>query len=412
MAASPLIAGFAWLPAGPDRAHGSEPVAAPAGIEPAPQVLCGIDVLQRAGFQPLAGKRVGLITNQTGVNRAGITTARLLHEAANVQLVALFSPEHGLEGKLDIARIDDSRDSHTGLTVYSLYGQTRKPTREMLRGLDTLVFDIQDIGTRFYTYISTMGHAMEAAAEAGVAFVVLDRPNPINGVDMAGPILDEGRESFVAFHSLPIRHGMTAGELAQLFRHERKWNLELTVIPVEGWRRTDFFDQTGLLWVNPSPNMRSLTQALLYPGIGLLEMTNVSVGRGTDTPFEVIGAPWLDGIALAGRLRAARLPGVGFVPVRFTPDASKHEGELCGGVCILITDRGRFQPLTTGLEIARQLRLLHADEWEVTPYDRLLVSRGTWEAVRDGLPVADIEARHARGLELFAARRAPWLLYR
>ena len=265
----------------------SSTLAPHTGVE---QVLCGIDVLQRDKFRQLDGKRAGLITNQTGINADGVTTARLLHDAPNVQLVALFSPEHGLQGKLDIPEIKDDQDTVTGLRVFSLYGKTRRPTAEDLRGIDTLVFDIQDIGTRFYTYISTMGYAMEMAAQQHLTFVVLDRPNPINGVDVGGPVLDEGQQSFVGYHPIPVRHGMTVGELAELFRHELKLPVDLHVVTMEGWRRADYFDRTGLLWVNPSPNMRSLNEAFLYPGIGLLETTNLSVGRGTDTPFEVLGA--------------------------------------------------------------------------------------------------------------------------
>ena len=374
-------------------------------------VLTGIDVLQRDGFRQLAGRSVGLITNHTGVNRLGIDTAKLLHEAPNVELVALFSPEHGLEGKLDEAKILDGRDAVTRRPVYSLYGKTRRPTAETLEGIDTLVFDIQDVGSRFYTYISTMGYAMQTAAEHKIRFVVLDRPNPINGVDVAGPMLDAGRESFVGFHRLPVRHGMTVGELAAMFNSELELGLDLVVVQVEGWRRSDFYDATGLLWINPSPNMRSLTQALLYPGIGLLETTNVSVGRGTDTPFERIGAPWLDGRRLAGELNRAGLPGVGFVPIAFTPDASKFEAQPCGGVNVIITDRGRFQPVRTGLEIARRLHALYPDAWDASSYDRLLRNQRVLDAVLKGKTVDQIESIYRAGLEEFLRRRSRFLLY-
>ncbi|HID76552.1 MAG TPA: DUF1343 domain-containing protein [Planctomycetaceae bacterium] len=376
-----------------------------------PTVLTGIDVLQRDGFRALAGGRVGLITNHTGVNRQGIGTPKLLHEAENVQLVALFSPEHGLHGKLDTASIADGRDPRTGLPVFSLYGKTRQPTAAMLEGIDTLVFDIQDIGTRFYTYISTMGLAMEAAAREGKRFVVLDRPNPINGVDVEGPVLDRGRESFVGFHPIAVRHGMTVGELARMFRSERKLDLELEIIPLEGWKRTDFFEDTGLRWINPSPNMRSPTEALLYPGIGLLETTNLSVGRGTATPFELIGAPWLDGRRLEQALGAARLPGIHFRAVEFTPTASKFAGELCRGVSFRITDRRAFRPLRTGLEIARQLHLLWPEIWNVRAYDRLLADRNVLRSLLDGKTVAEIQAVYRHELETFKARRARFLLY-
>jgi uncharacterized protein YbbC (DUF1343 family) len=374
-------------------------------------VLTGIDVLQANGFDILRNKRVGLITNQTGVDRNGTSTIQLLHGAAEVKLVALFSPEHGLQGKLDQARIGDSRDMATGLKVYSLYGENRTPTAESLSELDVLVFDIQDIGARFYTYIATMGNAMRAAAERRLGFVVLDRPNPINGVDVAGPVLDEGRESFVAFHRLPIRHGMTVGELARMFNAELQLGLELEVVPAQNWRRSAFYDETGLPWVNPSPNMRSLTQALLYPGIGLLETTNLSVGRGTDTPFEVIGAPWLDGILLARELNGARLAGVAFVPVTFTPEASKFAGRRCGGVNIIITNRSRFRPLRTGLEIARRLRRLYPETWQAADYSRLLGNDAVLQALLQGNTTAEIESLCQKELAAFLRRRSPFLLY-
>jgi uncharacterized protein YbbC (DUF1343 family) len=384
-----------------------------ASVSPAfADVLTGIDVLEKDGFRSLQGKRVGLITNQTGVNRKGVSTIQLMYDAPGVNLVALFSPEHGLQGKLDQARIANGRDDATGLKVYSLYGETRTPTDESLQGLDTLVFDIQDIGARFYTYIATMGNAMQAAAKHKVRFVVLDRPNPINGVDVAGPVLDPGRESFVGFHTIPVRHGMTVGELAQMFNAELEYGTDLEVIRVQNWRRGDFFDATGLLWVNPSPNMRSLTEAVLYPGIGLLETTNLSVGRGTDTPFELIGAPWLDGVSLARELNGAGLKGVGFVPVFFTPDASKFEGEQCGGVNIIVTNRAEFQPLRTGFEIARRLRQAYPDDWKADAYSRLLGSKKTLQAILETKTVAEIEAMNQADLNTFLKRRERFLLYR
>ena len=374
-------------------------------------VLCGIDVLQRNGFAPLKGRRIGLITNQTGINREGVSTLKILHEAPEVELVAIFSPEHGLEGKLDQANIADAKEPSTGLPIYSLYGATRRPTQESLQGIDTLVFDIQDIGARFYTYISTMGHAMRAASESNLRFVVLDRPNPINGTSVAGPVLDPGSESFVAYHTLPVRHGMTIGELARMFKEELQLPCELTVVSVQGWRRADLFDRTGLLWVNPSPNMRSLTEAILYPGMGLLEMTNVSVGRGTDTPFELIGAPWLDGRRLAAELQQARLPGVSFVPVRFTPESSTHAGKPCGGINVIVTDREQFEPLQTGLEIARQLRLLYPDDWEWEKYGRLLGNKATLQAVGEGKTWSEIDELNQARLQEFLQRRPKFLLY-
>lgn len=383
-----------------------------AGCAGSETVLTGIDVLSRDDFAPLAGRRVALISNQTGIDRNGNSTIRLLHDADNVDLVKIFSPEHGLEGKLDVPVVDDDVDSDTGIPVFSLYGEVRRPTAEMLDGVDTLVFDIQDIGARFYTYISTMGNAMHAAGEHGIRFVVLDRPNPINGIDVAGPVLDDGKQSFVGFHRIPVRHGMTVGELAQLFRADLGIDVELQVIEMQGWRRDDFFDATGLPWVDPSPNIRSLTAALLYPGVGLLETTNLSVGRGTDTPFEVIGAPWLDGPALADSLNRASLPGMSFAPLAFTPDASKFAGEPCSGVRLTITHREAFEPLQTGLEIARQLALAYPDTWEIDALPRLLGNDATQRAVADGLPYADILAAYQPELGEFRKRRAQYLIYR
>jgi uncharacterized protein YbbC (DUF1343 family) len=378
---------------------------------PKPAVLTGIDVLQRDEFQLLAGRRVGLITNQTGINRDGASTIQLMAEAKDVDLVALFSPEHGLQGRLDVARIADGRDDNTGLPVFSLYGESRKPTAESLEGIDTLVFDIQDIGARFYTYISTMGLAMEAAAEHGLRFVVLDRPNPIGGVEVSGPMLDPGRESFVGYHRLPVRHGMTIGELAGMFRAERKLDLDLQVVRIEGWRRGDDFDRTALPWINPSPNMRSTLEALLYPGIGLLETTNLSVGRGTELPFEVIGAPWLDGSALAERCNGLNLPGVRFVLIAFAPTASKFAGQRCGGVRIVVTDRDAYQSVRTGLHVAVQLRQLHPDAWQASAYGRLLGNQAVLDALLDGRGVAELEAIAEADIKAFVKRREAFLLY-
>ncbi|MEO8268898.1 MAG: DUF1343 domain-containing protein, partial [Aureliella sp.] len=374
-------------------------------------VETGIDVLVRDNFRQLAGQRVGLITNHTGRARDGRTTATLLQSAEQVNLTTLFSPEHGFEGKLDVEKIGDSQDASTGLKVYSLYGPTRKPTAEMLSNLDAVVFDIQDIGCRFYTYVSTMGESMRAAAEHGKRFVVLDRPNPINGQDMAGPMLDAGLESFVGFHHLPVRHGMTAGELAQMFKAELKLELDLQVVRCEHWQREDYWEATGLSWTNPSPNMRSLTEATLYPGVGLLETTNISVGRGTDTPFEQIGAPWIDARKLASELSAHRLPGVIFVPVEFTPKSSKYAGELCHGVNIAIIDRARFEPLHVGFALAGALRKHHADRWETKDLNRLLGNTQVEQTILAGKSLREVVELSQAGIKDFAQRRQPFLLY-
>jgi uncharacterized protein YbbC (DUF1343 family)/CubicO group peptidase (beta-lactamase class C family) len=381
-----------------------------AGALTGNSVLCGIDVLVRDGFKQLRGRKIGLITNHTGVDRDGRSTIDLLHAAEGVQLVALFSPEHGIRGQVDAA-VADSIDKKTELPIYSLYGKTRKPTAEQLRGIDTLVFDIQDIGCRFYTYSATLGLAMESAAEHGLKFVVLDRPNPIGGELVEGPVLDPGRESFTGYHRMPVRHGMTLGELARMYRMERDMGLNLEVVPVEGWNRRDYFDATGLTWINPSPNMRSLRQAVLYSGIGLLETTNLSVGRGTDTPFEVIGAPWLDGRKLAAGLADERLDGVVFVPVLFQPSASKWAGTDCKGVQIIVTDRAKFRPVRTGLAIARQLRLLFPQFWQVDKFITLLGNQATFDAVQAGRPLDEIERPFGDGLRQFEDRRAKYFLY-
>ncbi len=373
--------------------------------------LPGVDVLERDGFRQLAGSRVGLITNHTGLNRDGRSTIQLLHTASKLELVRIFSPEHSLSGKLDIPIIGDELEASTRIPVISLYGEVRRPTPAMLAGIDTLVFDIQDIGTRFYTYISTLGNAMMAAAQHNVRFVVLDRPNPINGIDVAGPVLDDGLQSFVGFHTIPVRHGMTVGELAKLFKDELGLDLDLQVVRIEGWRRGEFLDDTGLAWVNPSPNMRSQRAALLYPGIGLLETTNLSVGRGTDTPFELIGAPWLDGTSLARKLNALKIPGIAFTATQFTPDASVFAEESCEGVRFTITDRTVFEPLTTGLSIARQLLLEYPDDWQTERYIRLLGNDAAFGALLDGKSVTEIQAAYQSGLDEFNTRRANYLLY-
>ncbi len=374
-------------------------------------VLTGIDVLQRDQFRSLQGRKVGLITNQTGVNRQRISTATLLHKASGVNLVALFSPEHGLQGALDIAKIPDSQDEATGLPVVSLYGESRRPTPERLKGIDTLVFDIQDIGTRYYTYVSTMGLAMEAAAELGIRFVVLDRPNPIRGDMVEGPMLDPGRESFVGFHSLPVRHGMTVGELAQMFRAERKLNVDLQVVRLEGWHRGDWFDRTELPWIAPSPNMRTLSAALLYPGIGWLETTNLSVGRGTDTPFEILGAPWIDEFQLARELNQADLPGIRCLPVQFVPSGSVYAKQRCHGVQFLVIDRNSCRPLHLGFAVTAWLRKNRADDWQADTLLRLLGNEEVVTSLLDRRPLPEIVNRYQSGREAFRQRRASYLLY-
>jgi uncharacterized protein YbbC (DUF1343 family) len=380
-------------------------------LEDIPSVRTGIDVLMRDGFALLAGAKVGLITNHTGLTREGHATADILHQADDVDLRAFFGPEHGIRGEVDEA-VPDGTDEATGLPVYSLYeGQRREPLPEQLSGLDTLVFDVQDVGCRFYTYLSTLGHCLTAAGRAGLRMVVLDRPNPITGLGVEGPITDESRLSFTAFHPIPVRHGMTLGEMAMLLNAERGLKANLVVVKCEGWKRADWWDATGLTWVNPSPNMRSLTQATLYPGVGLLEFTNVSVGRGTDTPFEVVGAPFIDGRALAYVMNAKALPGVRFVPIRFTPNASRCAGESCGGVNLIVTDRTKLQPVRVGIELALALRALYLEEWQASKYLTLLASRVAMDGILAGDEYPALAKRWASDLKGFQQARGQFLLY-
>jgi len=373
-------------------------------------VLNGIDVLKRDGFRQLKGRRLGLVTNHTGVDCDGHSTIDLLHQAEGVQLVALFSPEHGIRGEVE-RPVADGKDEKTGLPIYSLYGTRKRPTKEQLQGIDMLVYDIQDIGCRFYTYETTLGYVLEAAAEHKLKVVVLDRPNPLGGEVVEGPVLDPRLESFVGYHALPLRHGLTTGELARLFNQERKIGADLEVVPIAGWKRSDLFDQTNLLWVNPSPNMRSLTAALLYPGVGLLETTNVSVGRGTDRPFEIFGAPWIDGRRLAAALASAHLPGTRFVPTRFTPKSSTHAGKECGGVQIYIDDWQQFQALPLGITIAYQLRKLYPQQWQIKGYGKLLAHPPTLEALQRGDTPEQIMKLWQAELERFRKTRQEYLLY-
>lgn len=375
-------------------------------------VLNGIDVLEKNKFKELNGLRIGLVTNHTGRNRAGTQTIDVLKNAPNVKLVALFSPEHGIRGELDEEGIKDSKDEKTGLPVYSLYGETRRPKPEQLKNLDALVYDIQDIGARFYTYTATLRNVMEEAAKAKIPVYVLDRPNPINGVTVEGPLAEEEKLSFIAAHTIPVRYGLTIGELGMMMNTERKIGADLRVVKMENWSRAMYFDQTNQTWINPSPNMRSLTQATLYPGIGLLETTNVSVGRGTDTPFEIVGAPWIDGQNLAAYLNSRNLAGVRFVPIRFKPNVSVFKNEQCNGINIIITDRSKFNSVKTGFEIATALRKLYADTWQADKYLRLLVNGEVLEKVKNGNQATEIENGWQPSLNEFLKRRMNFLLYK
>ncbi|MHC1768699.1 MAG: exo-beta-N-acetylmuramidase NamZ domain-containing protein [Verrucomicrobiia bacterium] len=372
-------------------------------------VLNGIDVVASDDFVQFTGLRIGLITNHSGIDRERNPTIDLLNCAPGVDLRVLFSPEHGIRGALD-EEFGDSVDQATGLPIYSLYGDRLAPTAEQLAGLDALVFDIQDIGCRFYTYISTLGHALKAAGSAQLRFFVLDRVNPINGVEIDGPVLTS-EPSFTGFHAIPVRHGMTVGELARMFNTELEFNADLVVIPVRGWSRRCWFDEARLPWINPSPNMRSLVQASLYPGVGLLETANVSVGRGTGTPFEVVGAPYIDDLRFAAELNEQGIDGVRFVPIRFTPAASVFKNQECGGVSILLTDRQRCKVVDAGVVMAQVLHRLYPAQFGLEKFNRLLGHSATVEAIRNGETLARIRESWSADLDQFAKRRAQYLLY-
>ncbi len=387
----------------------SSPAPAPPPWTP---TLSGIDVLRESGFEVLRGKRVGLVTNHTGRARDGSTTIDLLHGAKDVSLVALFSPEHGIRGILD-SKVPSEKDEKTGLAIHSLYGDTRRPSAATLDGIDTMVIDLQDIGTRFYTYMTTMAYVMEEAAKKKIGVVVLDRANPINGFQIEGPTLDKGVSNFTGyFAAMPIRHGMTLGELAKLFNAENKIGADLTVIGLKHWNRDQWFDATGQPWINPSPNMRNLLQATLYPGIGAIEGTNISVGRGTDTPFEQIGAPWVDGVRLSDALNARSLPGIRFYPVRFTPTSSKYANEECQGVFMVVTDRAALRSARVGVEIAALLYKMHGDRYQIDAAERLFGSKEGLARVKAGEDPAAIAASWSGGEARWRLLRAKYLIYR
>jgi uncharacterized protein YbbC (DUF1343 family) len=374
------------------------------------QVRTGIDVLREEGFERLRGAHVGLITNATGRARDGTSTVELFAGAPDVNLVALFTPEHGLGADRD-GKVASGTDERTGLPIYSLYGEIFTPSAESLAGIDTLVFDIQDVGTRFYTYASTMRRAMQAARDHDLRFVVLDRPNPIDGIDVAGPVLVPTARSFVNYHALPVRHGMTVGELATMFDADDHLGVALSVVPMRGWLRSSYGDETGLPWVNPSPNLHSVDEALLYPALGLLEGSNLSVGRGTDAPFERVGAPWIDGDALASALAAEALPGVAFEAEAFTPRADRYAAQSCHGVHVTVRDRASFEPVRTGLAIARALRRLNPHDWDFRKLAGLIGDAAILQAIDAGLPLASIVDTYKVDLAAFSSRREKYLLY-
>ena len=384
----------------------------PAVAEAAmPPVETGIDVLRASGFAALKGLKVGLLTNHTGRARDGAATIDLLASAPGVTLVSLFSPEHGIRGILD-ASVASTTDQKTGLPIHSLYGATERPTADMLAGLDAIVIDLQDVGARFYTYMTTMAYVMEEAAPRKIKVFVLDRPNPVGGVQIEGPAQDSPAVTFTGyFQTMPIRHGLTIGELARLFNGERKIGADLTVVAMKNWQRDEWFDETGLAWINPSPNMRTLYAATLYPGLGALEQTNISVGRGTDTPFEQIGAPWIDGGRLAEALNARHLAGVRFYPVRFTPTTATFNGEDCQGVFIVVTDRAAVRPVLVGVEIASALVKLLPGQLKMDAAHRLFGSTEGLARIAAGEDPAVIAASWAAAEARWRLLRAKYLLY-
>jgi uncharacterized protein YbbC (DUF1343 family)/CubicO group peptidase (beta-lactamase class C family) len=382
-------------------------------------VKLGIDVLETSNFSQLRGssgnKRIGVLTNQTGVDSQGNRTIDVLARAPGISLDAIFSPEHGVTGTLDTTHVGNTKDAATGVNVYSVYGGTdaaRRPSLDVLRKLDAVVVDLQNVGTRFYTYETAMGYFLEGAAKAGIEVFVLDRPNPITGSFVQGPVADAGHESYVTYGSVPVRHGMTMGELAQMYNSERHINAKLTVIPMEGWMRGDWLDSTGVAWINPSPNLRSLNQATLYPGVGLVEGTNISVGRGTDTPFELLGAPWINGRQLADYLNARNISGVRFVPVEFSPSDYIYKGEKCGGVNLVVIERNAFDAPELGIELASALHTLYPDRFRLEKMTDILVSQVVFDAIQKGDDPRRIADDWREPLEKFLEIRKKYLLYK
>jgi uncharacterized protein YbbC (DUF1343 family)/CubicO group peptidase (beta-lactamase class C family) len=382
-------------------------------------VKTGVDVLEQHGFDVLqvAGrkKKIGVLTNQTGFDAEGRRTIDVLAQAPGVSLEAIFSPEHGVTGELDTTHVGNSTDAATGVPVYSVYGGTdsaRRPPADVMKNLDAVVFDIQDAGARFYTYETTLGYFLEAAAQAGVDLIVLDRPNPVTGSFVQGPVSDAERENFTNYWTVPPRHGMTLGELAKMFNAERNINAKLTVVPMDGWQRGDWFDATGLAWVNPSPNLRSVYEASLYPGVALIEGTNISVGRGTDTPFELVGAPWIKSRELAAYLNGRGIGGVRFVPVSFTPTSAVYTGQTCWGVNIIVTDRNGFDAPELGIELAAALHKLYAADFKIERMTDLLVNQSVYDALMAGQDPRRVAQDWQDGLEKFQKVREKYLIYK
>ena len=375
------------------------------------RVQTGLDVLESEKFASLRGKHVGLITNHTGVDFQGRSTVEVLAKAPGVQLVALFSPEHGIAGHAD-EKVSTSKDPSTGLPIYSLYGEQLRPTDDMLKDIDALVFDVQDAGVRFYTYTTTMAYCMEEAAKHGIAFFVLDRPNPLNGDIVEGPMLDPDKTSFVAYYPLPVRYGLTIGELAQFFNAENHINADLRVIPMKNWHRNYFFESTGSRWIPPSPNLRTLKGSILYPGLEILQDAGVSVGRGTETPFEEFGAPWIDGEEVAAELNAKSLPGLRFSNQPFIPVSGLYAGKHCGGVGVRVMDRAAVRSMRMGLEIAALLQKKYPQQFDSSKIIQLVGNDQTVRDLQAGTPPEQIVGGWAEQLAAFDQVRRKYLLYK
>jgi uncharacterized protein YbbC (DUF1343 family) len=384
----------------------------------------GLDVLLESRLSLLDGARVGLIVNPASINSHFIHAADLFHQEGRIKLTALFGPQHGIRGETqdDMIEWQSFTDRRTGLPAYSLYGESRKPTAEMLSGVDALVFDVQDVGTRVYTFIYTMALAMQAAGESGKRFIVLDRPNPINGLQVEGNIHERAFSSFVGMFPIPMRHAMTVGELARMFKGEFEIDCDLEVIEMEGWRRSMWFEETGLPWIMPSPNIPTFDTAVVYPGAVMIEGTNLSEARGTTRPFEIIGAPFIDPYALVTELGNDNLPGAVFRPLHFQPTFHKFSGEICGGMQIHVTDRDRFKPVATGVAIINAVRRLYPQSfaWKQPPYeyvydqlpfDAITGTSGLREQIEAGVSTGEIEQSWEEGVRDFVARREAYLLY-
>ena len=389
------------------------PASAPEKSSPSAAVrtMTGLEVFESMSSDPLRLKHIGIITDQTGVDPQGHRTIDIFARRRNSTLVAIFSPEHGITGHAD-STVANTTDAQTGVPIFSLYGKTRRPTDAMLKGIDVLVFDIQDAGVRFYTYVTTMAYCMEAAARHHISFIVFDRPDPLGGEVIEGPVLDCDRLSFTGYFPMPLRYGMTLGELARMFNEENKIGADLHVFRMRNWSRSETYDQTGLVWIPPSPNLRTVEEAFLYPGVEILQAAGISVGRGTDTPFEILGAPWIHAAELAGELNRRRIPGLRFSPIQFTPREGLYTGQLCAGIRIQITNRIAFKSMRMGLEIADSLYRLYPQDFPLAKINELVGSKRTIERLERGDSPAAIVVGWSSDLDTFRAMRAKYLLYR